>query len=61
MIEFSAIILQIIQGLLNAINQLVGILLSVGIFNIPLLVFIATFDFLFFLILKILGEDIVND
>jgi hypothetical protein len=61
MIEYSAIILQILQGLLGSLNSLVGVFLSIVIFGIPLLIFIATFDLIRFLLSLFVGDEVMID
>lgn len=46
----------ILEGFLGSINSLVGTLLATEIFEIPLIIFLAFFDFLTSLIIEIFGE-----
>ena len=44
--DFFAIIVELLTGLLGTINSIVGWLIDIKIFGIPLLVFLATLDIL---------------
>ena len=57
MVEFFNIITIILTGFFGLINSLIGYLLQVSIFNIPLLVFLASLDIIFTLLSTLFDLD----
>jgi len=61
MSELSIIITMILEGLFGILNNIVGLFLGLSIFNIPLLVYLATFDLIRFLLQSLLGVETDDD
>ena len=47
MFEFTTIAFEIFTGVLGMINSIIGIFLGISIFGTPLIIFFASFDFLY--------------